>query len=197
MAFAQLLEAIQSTSPPFIVGRSRAALDAEDGNCQSTEYGSTSQDPISEESLSAEIARLDASSKRTFRRRYRKLCEKTRAALDHARSLMPGVDDVPDDHRAEAYFHDRDEHYATAECGYCLIELFNNALREGRCVCAACDNLRNKYLHYTGACACLICGIEQRLVLFDDESRNAGLYAVPVIAVAASLISGRKDKRCR
>ena len=204
MPLAELIEAIRCPIPPPIIGLAIDALADFDEQASGNQASVTNQAEadaaaghrgMSAEELAAEIERLDTSSKRTLRRRYKKLCEKTRGLYDLERMMLPRPSDAPDDHRVEAYYHEEDEHYANTECGYCLLELFNDVLRESRCVCESCDGLRMKLLHYSGACGCGICELSHTHESLDGAMAAAGPYVVPVMAVDDEEMSTRAGSR--
>ena len=201
MSLAALIEAIQPTVPPSIIGLTIAALDglekSADAGLQPAADAPSGQgvemtvavEQVVEPTVSIEdeIKRLDTSSKRTFNRRYRKLCEETRRLVDAGWGRLPSLADVPDDHRGEAYFHDEDAHYANGACGYCLLELLHDALRESRCVCHKCDDLRRRHLHYAGACECVVCSHAISHEHLNTASGAAGRYVVPVTRMTGEM----------
>lgn len=190
MSLDALIEAIQTPVSSIIIERALADLERQTGAPAGDILAAAAAVEIAPALLAAEIARLDVSSKRTFRRRYRKLCDKTRALVDRECRALPGPADVPDDLCGEAYYHDADEHFANSECGYCLLEVLHDTLRQSRCDCSQCNGLRSKHLHYTGACSCNICQLAMTHARCDARQRQAGRYVVPVTAAPADVVAG-------
>ena len=201
MSLAALIEAVQSAVPPPLIGLTLAALDGLEKGAdaglqtagdvpsgQGVELAVAVEQAVeSTVSIEDEIKRLDTSSQRTFNRRYRKLCEETRRLVDSGWGRLPSPADVPDDHRGEAYFHDEDMHYANGACGYCLLELLHDALRESRCVCDKCDDLRRRHLHYVGACECVVCSNVITHEHLNAASCADGRYVVPVTKMTVEI----------
>ena len=213
MSLEALVEAIRNPIHPSIIGPAIDALGDVAADTPSDQHSDShacdaratgrhagaidaaaSPVEVAPDRLAAEIARLDASSKRTLRRRYKKLCEKTRELYDLERTMLPRPSDSPADHLVEAYYHEEDEHYANTECGYCLLELFNDVLRESTCVCDACDGLRERLLHYSGTCGCGICALSRTHEALDARVESAGRYVVPVVDRDAAMCGNQCAK---
>lgn len=189
MSLDALIEAIRTPVSPAIIELSIADIERQsDAAGEAPLAAIAAPCELPAELPEAEIVRLDTSSKRTFRRRYRKLCERTRDLVDRECRSLPRSEEVAGDLRGEAYYHDAEEHFANSQCGYCLLEVLHDGLRESRCDCVLCNGLRDKHLHYTGACSCAICRLSLNRAQFDASQRQAGRYVIPVTEAVAAMV---------
>jgi hypothetical protein len=131
---------IESIAPPL--GPDISCYEEELFGDDQTRYKNT----LSEEDLSVEIPARQRSAMGAYRRLYNKLCRVSRAIVDGRASERARPEDVPLDHRHEAFFHTEPVHYSNRTCGYCLKEILLDVLREGRCRCALCSRVTHREL---------------------------------------------------